>query len=152
MKTFFWYALHQKSDQMCLVTSCRVIKINKSGITFNTELCKILIWDIMMNIWSCVPSKGVPYFCPSRIYPAIPYCSIVLIFEYCDIHTCKTGSQNPQCGLKIYRSQLVPAYSGSLGAVHVHLIHWFKYSFDKKNGRRRRRRKKKKVGIRILCL
>ena len=39
MKTFFCYVLHQKSDQMCPVTSCRVIKINKSHSKFNTELC-----------------------------------------------------------------------------------------------------------------
>ena len=38
------------------------------------------------------------------------------------LHMCKTGSQNPQCGLKIYRLQLVRAYSGSLGAVHGHLL------------------------------
>ena len=57
MKTFFCYVPHQKADQMCLATSCRVTKVNKSGTKLNTELCKILIRDILTNIWSCVKCK-----------------------------------------------------------------------------------------------
>ena len=54
MKTFFGYVLHQKSEQMLLVTSYRVTKVDKHGIKLNTVLGKILIRDILMNIWSCV--------------------------------------------------------------------------------------------------
>ena len=41
---FFWYVLHQKSEQMWLVTSFRVTKVDTSGTKMNPELRNFLIW------------------------------------------------------------------------------------------------------------